>query len=191
MGVDLYWIPLGAGTSVVRLNGKVYEACCALLRWRRPRDLYHSALIATVCGERFTIEMTPVPPGAGDGRGVVAGGSVGAQPLGRFRLFRYELRCWRNGTIPDEVYAIGGPVRVTDDASKARAIVDLMPRVPTPVWGRDALETGEMWNSNSVVSWLLATAGLDMASIQPPKAGRAPGWGAGLVVAARVPPGRP
>jgi hypothetical protein len=115
---------------------------------------------------------------------------VAAQTLGRFRLFRYELRCWRNGTIPDEVYAIGSPVRVSDDANKARAIVDLMPRVPTPVWGRDALEAGEMWNSNSVVSWLLATAGLDIASIQPPKGGRAPGWEAGLVVAARVPPGR-
>jgi hypothetical protein len=57
--------------------------------------------------------------------------------------------------------------------------------VPTPVWGRDELATGEMWNSNSVTSWLLARAELEVNSIRPPADGRAPGWQAGLVVAGR------
>jgi hypothetical protein len=42
-----------------------------------------------------------------------------------------------------------------------------------------------MWNSNSVVSWLLRRGDLDTAPIRPPPGGRAPGWDAGLVVAAR------
>ena len=41
-----------------------------------------------------------------------------------------------------------------------------------------------MWNSNSLVSWLIARSGLDVESVHPPAGGRAPGWRAGLVVAA-------
>ena len=42
-----------------------------------------------------------------------------------------------------------------------------------------------MWNSNSLISWLLVGAGVDTEQIQPPAGGRAPGWDAGLVVAQR------
>ena len=42
-----------------------------------------------------------------------------------------------------------------------------------------------MWNSNSLISWLLARSGIETAPIHPPLGGRAPGWHAGLVVAAR------
>jgi hypothetical protein len=42
-----------------------------------------------------------------------------------------------------------------------------------------------MWNSNSIVAWLLTRSGLDAASIRPPAVGRAPGWLAGVVVAGR------
>ena len=42
-----------------------------------------------------------------------------------------------------------------------------------------------MWNSNSLVAWLLAGAGLDLDDVGPPEHGRAPGWTAGLVVASR------
>jgi hypothetical protein len=45
--------------------------------------------------------------------------------------------------------------------------------------------TGEMWNSNSLISWLLARAGIEADLLQPPAGGRAPGWNAGLVVARR------
>lgn len=42
-----------------------------------------------------------------------------------------------------------------------------------------------MWNSNSIIAWVIAKAGLEAESIQPPIGGRAPGWQAGLVVAHR------
>src|SRR4051812_12285759 len=57
------------------------------------------------------------------------------------------------------------------------------PSVPTPVWGRDELRAGEMWNSNSVVAWILSRAGLDITDVHPPAGGRAPGWNAGRTVA--------
>ena len=44
-GVDLYWLPLGAGGWFVRLNGKAYEALVAFRDGRARRDLYHSALV--------------------------------------------------------------------------------------------------------------------------------------------------
>jgi hypothetical protein len=40
-----------------------------------------------------------------------------------------------------------------------------------------------MWNSNSVVAWLLTRAGIDADAIRPPTGGRAPGWRAGIVAA--------
>jgi hypothetical protein len=43
-----------------------------------------------------------------------------------------------------------------------------------------------MWNSNSVVSWLLAESGLPAERIQPPRGGRAPGWRAGVELARRL-----
>jgi hypothetical protein len=60
-----------------------------------------------------------------------------------------------------------------------------VPDVPTPVWGRDELQAGEMWNSNSVISWLIARSGLGVEAVHPPAGGRAPGWDAGVVVARR------
>jgi len=51
--------------------------------------------------------------------------------------------------------------------------------------GRDELRAGEMWNSNSVISWLVARSGIPVETIRPPTGGRAPGWRAGLVVARR------
>jgi hypothetical protein len=77
------------------------------------------------------------------------------------------------------------PRRLTNDERVAARLLDLVPAVPTPVWGRDELRAGEMWNSNSVVSWLIARSGLAAESIAPPAGGCAPGWQAGLVVARR------
>jgi hypothetical protein len=101
------------------------------------------------------------------------------------RLFRYEVRCWRGGSIPDLGEAVGGPRRLTSDARVARRLLDLVTTVPTPVWGRDELTAGEMWNSNSVIAWLIVAAGLPTELLRPPPAGRAPGWDAGLEVARR------
>ena len=185
-GVDLYWLPLGAGGHFVRLNGRVFETVAALLARRPACDLYHSALEVRVPEGRFVIEQTPLGAGDGTARGVVAGGAVGSLWAERFRIFRYEIRRWRDGVIPDLGEAVESPRRLSDDPECARRLLELVPHVPTPVWGRDELRTGEMWNSNSVVSWLIARSGLDVDSIQPPPGGRAPGWRAGIVVARRL-----
>jgi hypothetical protein len=189
--VDLYWIPLGAGQHVVRLSGKLFEGISARVRRRRSCDLYHSALVVVVPEGRFVIEQTPVSDAHGERRGAVLEGPVGSRLAGRFRLFRYEVRRWRDGVIPDIAEAVSSPVRVTDDPVRASRILDLAPSVPTLVWGRDEGHTGDMWNSNSVISWLLASAGLDPGGIQPPSGGRAPGWRAGLEIAARDTAARP
>lgn len=166
-GVDLNWLPLGAGGHFVRLNGRVFEAVVSWLGHRPACDLYHSALEVRLPEGRFVIEQTPVPDGNGARRGVAAGGAVGARWAGRFRIFRYEVRRWREGDIPDIGEAVDSPRRLTDDSECARRLLGLVPSLPTPVWGRDELATGEMWNSNSVISWLLASGGLCPESIHP------------------------
>jgi hypothetical protein len=183
--VDLYWIPLGAGGHSVRFNGWVFEAIEAA-RQHRPRcDLYHAALVVEVDGDRYTIEIAPSPDADEASRGVVGSGAVGSRYVGRWRLFRYEVRCWRGGSIPDLDWAVGGPHRLSSDPRVARRLLNLLATVPTPVWGRDELKAGEMWNSNSMIAWLIASAGLSTQLVRPPACGRAPGWDAGLVVARR------
>jgi len=184
-GIDLYWLPLGAGGQSVRLNGRVFEAVTARLQGRSPCDLYHSALVVRVPEGRFVIEQAPISDNKGVERGVVAEGPVGSRWAGRFRLFRYELRRWRDGVIPDVSEAVESPRRLTNDPGTSRRILDLVPSVPTPVWGRDEMGAGEMWNSNSFISWLIARSGLHAESIHVPAGGRAPGWHAGIVVARR------
>jgi hypothetical protein len=185
-GVDLYWLPLGAGGHSVRLNGQIFEFLAARLQRRPPCDLYHSALVVRVPEGRFVIESAPVLRGDGEERGVVAGGPVGTYLAGRFRIFRYELRRWAGGVIPDIAEAVESPQRLTNDAELARRLLELVPSAPTPVWGRDELRAGEMWNSNSVISWLITRCGLDAESMRAPRHGRAPGWHAGVVVARRA-----
>jgi hypothetical protein len=183
--IELFWLPLGAGGHCVKHNGRVYEAIVAW-RERRPRaDLYHSALEVRTDGTRYAIEMTPVRRNAPAGRGVVVVGDVGARGAGRIALFRYEVHCWRDGVIPDVAEAVDSPRRLSEDADCVARILDVLPQLPTPVWGLDELRAGEMWNSNSVISWLLARADLAPEQIRPPAHGRAPGWDAGVRVARR------
>ena len=184
--IELYWLPLGAGGWLVRLNGRIYEAIHALLGRRRPLDLYHSALMVRVPEGRFVIEDAwPIPDADGASRGVVVEGPVGSRQMARFRVFRYEVRRWRDGIIADADEAVASPQLLSDDPRRARRLLDLVGSLPSPVWGRDELGTGEMWNSNSVVAWLLARSGLPTDAIRPPVGGRAPGWQAGLVTARR------
>jgi hypothetical protein len=184
--VDLYWIPLGAGGHCVRLSGRVFEAIAAAREHRRRHDLYHAALVVELDGARHTIELAPSPDADEASRGVVATGAVGSRRLALLRLFRYEVRCWKGGSIADLGDAVGGACRLTGDARAARRLLDLTATVPTPVWGRDELEAGEMWNSNSVTAWLIAAAGLSTDDLRPPRRGRAPGWRAGLELASRA-----
>jgi hypothetical protein len=184
--VDVYWLPLGAGGWFVRLNGRVYEAVKALLGHRQPLDLYHTALEVRLPEGRFVIENCwPIPDADPAARGVVVEGPVGSRRMGRFRTVRYEVRRWRDGVIADADQAVASPQLVSDDPLVARRLLDLVGALPSPVWGRDELQTGEMWNSNSVISWLLARSGLPMDVIRPPAGGRAPGWDAGVITARR------
>jgi hypothetical protein len=170
----------------VRLNGRVYEAVAARLGRRPTCDLYHSGLVVHVPEGQFVIEQAPVRDANGAQRGVVAEGAVGARWAGRFRIFRYEVRRWRDGVIPDVAEAVESPQRLSDDPLQAHRLLDLVPCVPTPVWGRDEFGAGEMWNSNSVISWLIARSGMAAESIPLPAGGRAPGWEAGIAVARRA-----
>jgi hypothetical protein len=185
-GIDLYWLPLGAGGHSVRVNGRVYEALVAMFQRRKRYDLYHSALEVTTPKARFVIEMAPSPDRNGARRGVVAEGPVGCRLARHLRLFRYEVRRWRDGTIPDVAEAIDSPQHLSDDAVLTRHVLELVPQVPTLVWGRDESGAHDMWNSNSLTSWLLARAGVDVRTVQPPRGGRAPGWQAGLTVASQA-----
>lgn len=183
-GVDLYWVPLGAGAHVARWCGLLYEAIAAARQGRRRADLYHAALEVRVAGRRHVIEMAPVWDRAEPERGVVAEGPVGLRWLGRFRWFRYEVRCWVEGLIPDVRHAVGGPRALSCDRAHAERVLAALPAFPEGlVWGRDEQHTGDMWNSNSLVSWLLLVSGHDMDAIRPPAHGRAPGWHAGMAAA--------
>jgi hypothetical protein len=184
--VDLYWLPLGAGGHFVRMNGRIYEALSAWRGKRPRRDLYHSALIVTVPAGQFVIEQSwPIPSGDREQRGVVAEGPVATRRARSLRFLRYEIRRWRDGVISDLDDSVESPQRLTDDVRVAERLLELVPDVPTPVWGRDEVRAGEMWNSNSLISWLIARSGLDVESVHPPAGGRAPGWEAGVIVARR------
>src|SRR6266511_4139422 len=148
--VDLYWIPLGAGGYVVRWSGKLYEALKAFVEHRPRLELYHSALQIWLPDDRFVIECAAILNLRGEERGVVAGGPVATSWLGRFRHFRYEIRRWRGGSIPDLAHAVLGPVRVATDVVRAQRVLDLAPSVPTHEWGREERRTGEMSHSNWV-----------------------------------------
>lgn len=191
--VVLSWIPLGAPDAAhplrihwVRFGGRIFETINAIREGRDRRAIYHAALEVWCDGSRYAIEMTPVWGQPPVDRGVVLEGPVGLRSLGRSRFFRYEVRCWPDGVIPDLAYAVDGPILVSQDRASSRHVLRQLPACPRMVWGRDELGAGEMWNSNSVVSWLLSRSGHQPARIHPPAGGSAPGWTAGLVAADRT-----
>jgi hypothetical protein len=183
-GIDLYWIPLGAGGHVVSRCGRVFERVSASREHRAARPLYHAALEVTVDGRRLVIEMGPAWGIREPDRGVVLQGPVGLAWLGGLQAFRYEVRCWPGGRIPDLAWAERRQ-RLSNDVAPAARVIAQLHTVPALTWGRDELRAGEMWNSNSLVSWLLSSSGVDLRGVCPPRGGRAPGWAAGLVLAGR------
>jgi len=162
--VDLYWLPLGAGGHFIRVNGRAYETVAARMARRPACALYHSALEVRLDSERFVIEMAPIFDAPPEQRGVVAQGPVGARWAGRARLFRYGIRRWLDGRIPDVDEAVDSPHRLSDQRAIARRVLYLVAQVPTPVWGRDELQPGGMWNSNSVIAWPVVRSGIDSGS---------------------------
>lgn len=183
--VDLFWLPLGAGGHVVRWSGVLYEWWSSRRERRAPAALFHCGLTLRLDDVTYAVEMGPVWNVSDTDRGVLVEGPVGSRWLGRFRAFRYEMRCWPGGHIPDVAEAVDSPVRTTEDARSVAALLDVLHEIPVLTWGRDELGTGEMWNSNSAVAWALARTGQDMGAIRPPPGGRAPGWTSGLVLADR------
>lgn len=186
-GIQLYWLPLGAGdnTHCVRINGGAFELLQAAYEHRPRCDLYHSALQVSSAAATFTIEMGPAWGNVVDERGVVGTGPVGLRVLGTSRLFRYEVRCWRGGTIPDVAEAVGERIVLDTDAERTQLLLNLVPQFPKATWGRDEMHTGDLWNSNSLISWLLFTSGHDISLASMPEGGRAPGWSAGIELASR------
>lgn len=183
--VVLYWIPLGAGgTGFVRLNGRIYEAITAAREHRDRLALLHTALEVKAPEGWFVIEaMWPSPDNDLTARGVTVSGPVFTARL-RTRMLRYEVRCWEGGELADRQHAVGGPVLLSDSQVLASSILSCTGAVPRLTWGRDESRVGHMWNSNSVISWLLTTAGYQMEALRPPRGTRAPGWDAGITVAA-------
>jgi hypothetical protein len=152
----------------------------------------NTALVGRVPEGRYVIEdCWPIPDADGPARGVLVEGPVGSRQLGRWRTFRYEVRCWPDGIIADANEAVASPQLLTNDPAVAHRLLGLVGALPSPVWGRDELRTGEMWNSNSVIAWLLANSGLPTDPIRTPAGGRAPGWQAGLAIARRSPMASP
>ncbi len=185
----LWWLPVGAGGYVVRHTSRWWELVDAYRAHRAPQPLFHAALEVSSNGHRHIIEMAPQWAGPkGEDRGVVVTGPVGLRVLGRSSLFRYEVRCWRDGTLPDREWAVGGPVTVADDEATARSLLQHIREVPPLTWGRQVPPTRDMWNSNSLVSWLLRVSGVPLADLSPPMGGRAPGWAAGIALAATSAP---
>ena len=169
----------------MRSNGRIYEWLSARRHHQPASDLYHTGLLLSLDDTSYAVEMGPVWNVPDTNRGVVCEGPVGLRWLGRFRGFRYEVRCWPGGRIPDVAEAVDSPVRLTEDPARVAALIAVLKEVPALTWGRDELGTGDMWNSNSVVAWALERTGHDMNTIQVPAGGRAPGWRAGLVLAQR------
>lgn len=183
-GIDLLWIPLGAGGRFIRFNGLVWEAIQARREKRDPLSLYHSALEVHVPDGRYVVENAwPIPDRQGASRGVVVEGPVFSHWLGRLRVFRYEVRCWPEGTIYDASWAVGGPRRITDGVETAQNVLDVLSSMPSRVWGRRVPGADDMWNSNSTISWVLTRSGIEADALSPPSGGRAPGWDAGIYVA--------
>ena len=183
--VDLYWLPLGAGGRCVRLNGRVFEALVARREHRPAADLYHSALEVRLAATAGSSRWRPVWNTPEPERGVVAEGPVGLRWLGRSRWFRYEVRCWRGGRIPDVDEAVDSPVRMSDDAWHAERVLALVPRF------RDRhLGAGRAAHRRHVeleLAHVVAPRPQRPRPVRvgPPAGGRAPGWDAGLVAGSR------
>lgn len=180
---DLWWLPVGAGGHVVVHTSRWWERWRALRERRGPRPLFHAALEVAGDEERYVIEMAPAWGSHAGSRGVVATGPVGMRVLGRSRLFRYEIRCRDDGVLPDREYAPEPPRRLPLEEGTACDIRGRLRTAPLHVWGRDPFGAGDMWNSNSLIAWLLETSGVDTRDLRPPRNGVAPGWIAGLVAA--------
>jgi hypothetical protein len=164
---------------------RIFEWVTARSQHRERCDLYHAALEVRLGADRFVIEMAPVWSTDAPDRGTVCEGPVGLSWLGRSRFFPLRGPVLARRDHPRYHRGRRQSPSLSGDPERAEHILALAPSFPTATWGRDELGTGDMWNSNSLIAWLLARSGHDMDSVGPPEHGRAPGWAAGIVVAGR------
>ena len=152
----VYRLPLGAGAHVVRLSGRAFEATTARLQRRPPSDLHHSAL--EVVTPRSSVHHRDDP----DPRPRRPGPTRHRRRCGRHQVGPLVPRIpLRDPRVAQWRYSRPGlcdrePLRVSADPTVARRLLELVVSIPTPVWERDELHAGEIWNSNSVSSWLLS-----------------------------------
>jgi hypothetical protein len=78
-------------------------------------------------------------PSDGSAHGVVGEGAVGARAAGRFRLFRYEVRRWRDGVIPDVAEAVESPQRLITNFLSSFSLVEARPPRSLHEWKRGSL----------------------------------------------------
>ena len=184
--VELYWIPLGAGGHSVRFNGRVFEAIQAARRHRRRCDLYHAAIVVAFGGDRYTIEVAPSPDADEASRGVVGTGAVGSRISAACACFAMRSAAGAMGpfrTSPRRSANRAGsrPTRSRPSAprpGRVRSETRLGPRRPQ---GRRDVEL----QFRRRLAGCHGGPGRPM-QLHPPCGGRAPGWGAGLVVARRT-----
>jgi len=172
--VAVTWARVGEGGHVAVRTSHWWEVLVAARERRPPQTLVHGALELVVDGRPLVVQMTPTWGRAA--REVVATGPVGSRWLGWLPFFRYEIRYTR----PPDPFGDGAVV-VSDRREAVEAVLAAVPRVPRLTWGRRPEVSRDMWSSNSVVSWVLADAGL-VDGCGPPPGERAPGWDAGLAV---------
>lgn len=139
--------------------------------------------IAPVTAEAATVGRIPIGvehrcarPGSG-ARGT--GGDALARPVTAVPLYSSMLAGWfdpgrggsggQSATVEQRLHRGG-----TDALAGAR--------LPNGRLGARRVRTGDIWNSNSLVSWLLVRSGHDVGSVRPPPHGRAPGWAAGVAI---------
>ena len=56
-----------------------------------------------------------------------------------------RYRRWHDGVIPDVDQAVDSPVHLSSNAGDALRLLELVPDVPTLVWGRDELRWSQVW----------------------------------------------
>jgi hypothetical protein len=154
--IDLYWLPVGAGTHFQRFSLILYEGMAARLARRKRATLLHAALKIGRGDQYFTLEVTPAPADPNTRHEVT--GPVGVRGADKLRLFRYQV-CLREGdTLPDEEWAVVPALRLSEDSETvATAFARRLASTPgsrCPCFDRGSA-TFPRPHTNS--SWLLPT----------------------------------
>lgn len=181
--LDLYWIPVGAGTRFQRASLLFYEAVAAWIARRPRKALVHAGLVGSQNSKPFTVELMPSPAGRADAGEVT--GPVGFRLAGRLRLFRYQVCILDESRLPDQEWAVEPPSRLTEDGEVVGRVLAQSRLAPAYTWGRRRNGHPEMWTSDSTAAWILSTAGIDTGRLGPPPGTRAPGWQSGILEAGR------